>query len=219
MGVGARRRSLETSRAAALRNCLQTRTERTELDLVRQSLAGTPVRRVALPTFDDEVLDWVRDALHASHADERREHEATIRRHQAEYKRLQDRIHAMYVDKLDGLIDTAFFDKMSNQWREEQNRCLREIERHQSADKFYLDEGVELLELARNAQRLFAKREPREKRRLLNFVLSNCTWDDGKVIATFRQPFDLLSETAAIAVRHETGNAADSAKSEIWLGD
>jgi site-specific DNA recombinase len=65
------------------------------------------------------VLEWVRDALHASHADERREHEDAIKCHQAEYKRLQDRINAMYVDKLDGLIDTAFFEKMSNQWREE----------------------------------------------------------------------------------------------------
>ena len=58
--------------------------------------------------FDDEVLEWVRDALHASHVDERCEHEDAIKRHQAEYKRHQDRIHAIYVDKLDGLIDTAF---------------------------------------------------------------------------------------------------------------
>ena len=79
----------------------------------------------------------MRDALHASHADERREHEEAIKRHQAEYKRLQDRINAMYVDKLDGIVDTAFFEKMSNQWREEQNRCLREIEQHQNADKSY----------------------------------------------------------------------------------
>ena len=60
--------------------------------------------------FDDEVLDWVRDALHANLADERREHEEAIKRHQAEHKRLQDRIDAMYVDKLDGLVDTAFYD-------------------------------------------------------------------------------------------------------------
>src|SRR5438477_10380951 len=105
--------------------------------------------------FDDEVLEWVRDALQASHADERHEHEEAIRRHQAEYNRLNDRIHAMYVDKLDGLVDTAFFEKMSNQWREDQSRCQREIERHKNADKSYLDEGVALLDLARNAQRLF----------------------------------------------------------------
>jgi site-specific DNA recombinase len=167
--------------------------------------------------FDDEVLEWVRDALHASHGDERREHEEAIRRHQAEYKRLQDRINAMYVDKLDGLVESAFFEKMSNQWREEQNRCLREIERHQNADKSYKDEGVALLDLARNAQWLFAKQEPREKRRLLNFLLSNCTWENGGVVATFRQPFDMLAETTANAARHATDEVAKPPKIEIWL--
>ena len=169
--------------------------------------------------FDDEVLEWVRDALHASHADERREHQEAIRRHQAEYNRLNDRIHAMYVDKLDGLVDTAFYDRMSNQWREEQNRCQREIERHQEADKSYMDEGVQLLELARNAQRLFAEQEPREKRRLLNFVLSNCTWEDGEVAAIFREPFDMLAETTLNAARVAADGTAKSGKTEIWLGD
>ena len=143
--------------------------------------------------FDDEVLEWVRDALHASHADERREHEEAIKRHQAEYRRLQDRIKAMYVHKLDGLVDTTFFEKMSNQWREEQNRCQREIEQHQEANKSYMDEGVQLLELARNAQLLFAKQEPREKRRLLNFVCRTAPGGMAKWIATFREPFDLLA--------------------------
>ena len=36
--------------------------------------------------FDDEVLEWVRDALHASHADEKREHDAAIERLQAEHR-------------------------------------------------------------------------------------------------------------------------------------
>ena len=169
--------------------------------------------------FDDEVLAWVREALHASHADERREHGEAIRRLQAEHQRLGDRINAMYLDKLDGRVDAAFFDKMSSGWRAEQNRCLREIERHEAAEQSYMDEGVQILELARNAQRLFERQEPREKRRLLNFVLSNCTWEDGEVVATFRQPFDLLAETTASAARCEAGNTAIPAKSEIWLGD
>jgi hypothetical protein len=168
--------------------------------------------------FDDEVLEWVCEALHTGHADECREHEEAIKRHQAEYKRLDERIHAMYVDKLDGLVDATFFERMSNQWREEQNRCLREIERLQAADRSYMDEGVQLLELARNAQRLFAKRDPREKRRLLNFVLSNCIWEDGQVVATFRQPFDLLAETTVSASRVAAGETVKTAKTEIWLG-
>src|SRR5579875_1781213 len=169
--------------------------------------------------FDDEVLEWVRDALHASHADERREHEEAIERLKAEHKRLQARIDAMYVDKLDGTISDEFFGRMARQWREEQSRCLSDIERHQQAEQSYMDEGVQLLELARNAQRLFAKQEPREKRRLLNFLLSNCTWEDGEVVATFRQPFDLLSETALTASRVEAGETTKTARNGIWLGD
>jgi len=80
-----------------------------------------------------------------------------------------------------------------------------------------MDEGVQLLELARNAQKLFEQQEPREKRRLLNFVLSNCTWEDGEVVANFRQPFDLLAETAVSAARAAAGDTAKTAKSEIWL--
>ena len=81
--------------------------------------------------FDDEVLEWVRESLHASHADERREHEDAIRRLQSEHKRLGDRVNAMYLDKLDGRVDVGFFDQMSAQWREQQNQCLREIARHE----------------------------------------------------------------------------------------
>ena len=107
---------------------------------------------------------------------------------------------------------------MAGQWREEQSRCLRDIERRQEAEQSYMDEGVQLLELARNAQSLFANEEPREKRRLLNFLLSNCTWEDGEVVATFRQPFDLLAETAMSAARDAAGETAKTAKTEIWLG-
>ena len=57
--------------------------------------------------FDAEVLEWVREALHASHADEKREHDAAIERLQAEHRRLQARLDAMYVDKLDGHVDVG----------------------------------------------------------------------------------------------------------------
>jgi site-specific DNA recombinase len=167
--------------------------------------------------FDDEVLSWVQEALHSSHADKRREQEEAIARLRAEYDRLQRRLDAMYMDKLDGRVDAAFFDKMAAEWRGEQARCQREIDRHQEADKSYMDEGIQILELARNAQRLFERQEPRQKRRLLNFVLSNCTWEAGEVIATFRQPFDLLAETTVVAAQVERDGRRNLTKSEIWL--
>lgn len=49
-------------------------------------------------------------------------------------------------------------------------RCLRDIERHSAADQSYLEDGVRLLELAKDARRLFDRQDAREKRRLLQFV-------------------------------------------------
>jgi replicative superfamily II helicase len=79
--------------------------------------------------FDDEVLAWVREALHVSHADQRREHDQAIERLQAEHRRLGDRISAMYIDKLDGKIGGDFYDRMADEWREEQSRAIRQHNR------------------------------------------------------------------------------------------
>ncbi len=98
-----------------------------------------------------------------------------------------------------------------------QDRCMREITWHQTADQSYLGEGARLLELAHNAQRLFVKQEPREKRRLLKFMVSNCTWMHGELSATFRQPFDLLAETALMASQESARQGTNPARRPIWL--
>ena len=143
--------------------------------------------------------------------------EAAIDRLRAEYDRLQNRVHAAYVDKVDGRIDAAFFDRLSDEWRREQEQCLRDIEQHQGADQSYLDEGVQLLELARNAQRLFAKQEAKEKRRLLGFLVSNCSWKGGELTTELRQPFDLLHQTVAAAKTKKATEPSFDSFSEIWL--
>jgi len=75
-------------------------------------------------------------------------------------------------------------------------QSLRDISR----TTHYLEEGVTILEMARNAQRLFDSEEPMQKRRLLNFVVSNSTWANGELNANLREPFGFIAE---MAVRHE----------------
>lgn len=169
--------------------------------------------------FDEEILEWVRDALHSSHAQQIQEHERTIVRLRAEHARLQKRVHQAYADKLDGRIDAATFDEMAGEWRAEQARCLAEIERHETADWSYVTDGVKILELAQNAKRLFGTQEPREKRRLLDFVLSNCSWKAGHITAEFRQPFDLLADTNENAAQVAALPGSSSVKDEVWLGE
>ncbi len=170
-------------------------------------------------TFGDSVLSWVTKALRESHVDEQKEHEAAVVRLRAEHDRLQRRLHAMYVDKLDGRVDHSYYAQMSEQWKLEQDQIAHEIDRHLAADHSYLDEGVRLIELAQGAHRLFVRQEPHDQRRLLNFVLSNSTWKDGTLAPIFRQPFDIIAEAAAAARAEGGENALNPAGHPVWLGD
>lgn len=167
--------------------------------------------------FDDEVLAWVSQALRVSHGDEKQHHDEAIERIQAEHDRLQKRIDAMYVDKLDGRIDTDFFDRKAAEWRDEQKKCLERIREHQEANQTYFDEGIRLLELAQKAGKLFRKQSAAEKRRLLGFVLSNCVWKEGRLTAAYRQPFDLLAKNVVELKSKMPASNAKTGTFDIWL--
>ena len=168
--------------------------------------------------FDEEVIGWVREALRESHADEQHLRSEAVARLQAQHALLQRRLDTMYEDKLDGRVDEAFFDRKAAEWRAEQARLLQGMEAHNSADQTYMDEGMRLLELARRAYELFKKQEPGEKRRLVNFLLSNSTWRDGTLSATFRQPFDMLVVAASSQGREKATGIASDGLFDNWRG-
>jgi site-specific DNA recombinase len=68
-------------------------------------------------------------------------------------------------------------------------------------------------------RRLRGKGDPLEKRRLLNFVVSNSTWSDDELSVTFRQPFDLLAQTTTIVAGGDGGSGLNSPRHPGWLGD
>ncbi len=114
---------------------------------------------------------------------------------QNQYQKLQDRIDAMYVDKLDGKISEELFSRKSEEWSTDQANILRKIDQHQGANRSYLEEGIRLLELAQVAVTLYEKQDTEVKRNLLNSVFSNSTWKDGKLIPAYRKLFALLAIT------------------------
>jgi len=89
--------------------------------------------------------------------------------------------------------------------------------RTSSANRTYIEESVQLLRLADRAHALFERQKPAEKRRVLNFVFSNCVWKEGLLSAEYRQPFDMLA-LAPEAPGDQVGeDAAKTASFEKWL--
>lgn len=87
----------------------------------------------------------------------------------------------MYADKLDGRVDDGFFERKSKEWGSEQDRVQRDIGRHHAASEAYIEDGVGVLELAARARELFIQQDPREKCRVLDSLVSSCTWANGEL--------------------------------------
>ena len=168
-------------------------------------------------TFDDEVLEWVREALRESHGDKMRFVAEALSRLQIEYAKLQARLDAMYEDKLDGRIDAAYFDRKAGEYRTEQARVRAAIEQRATADQSYTEQGIRLLELAQKAWRLFEQQSGAEQRKLLGFVLSNCTLTKAGLVAQFKQPFDLLRESARDALKKNAPQGDLEGARSVWL--
>ena len=133
-------------------------------------------------------MDWIVEALHQSHADEKRFREDAIIRLQEEQSKIQNRLDRLYDDRLDGFIEPDFFERKSREWRQTQKRFADQITDYQEAANDYVQDGIRLLELSKKAYFLYKQQDSSEKRKLLNFVCSNSMWKDHTLTATFRQP-------------------------------
>ncbi len=123
----------------------------------------------------------------------------------------------MYIDKLDGSISQEFFNRKSEEWRTEQTSIMSNIEKHQNVNQNYLDDGLKLLELSQRAVNLYDRQTMVEKRRLLDYVVSNSTWKNGKLTPQYRQPFDLIAVTNHSYQKKKVANSEISDLRPIWL--
>ena len=76
---------------------------------------------------------------------------------------------------------------------------------------------MRLLELAQGAGRLFRQQSGAEQRRLLGFVLSNCSWRDGHLTTASRQPVDLLAKNVIAIEEGLRGRSPKKRQFDNWL--
>ncbi len=171
------------------------------------------LRRLRL---DDEVVDWVREALHTSHEEQRRYHAEAVARLQRQHTAIQKRVDVLYEDRLDGRIHLATYEQKANEMRAQQAHVLADIASHQRADKVYMEEGIALLELAGTALELYESQNASQQRRMLGFLCSNSEFRDGRLAVTFRKPFDVLAESIETALEAEVASGESDDAYQEW---
>ena len=140
------------------------------------------------------MVELVKNSLLDSHRDEIEYHRNKVRALESQKTKLENRIHQVYIDKLDSKISKERYDSMTNEWQQEINNIRNAIERYEDADSNYLSQGVHILELCNKAYDMYLRKEPLERAKLLRIILSNCSLDGVTLCPTYRKPFDLFAK-------------------------
>jgi len=89
-------------------------------------------------------------------------------------------------------ISEDFWNRKSLTWEAELGTIDGEIRRVQQPTRATSINAEKILELAKKAVVLYKSQDSAEQRRLLETVLSNCTFNRGTLCPTYTSPFDLL---------------------------
>jgi site-specific DNA recombinase len=147
-------------------------------------LLGTVIKPIQIPP---EVAEQIGRALRSSDGDAERHRAAVLR--ELEQRRKLDR---GYDDFVEGRISEAFWARKSAAWEAELHTIDAEQARVEAPRPTMFVTAQKILELAKQAENLYQSQNPAEQRRLLETVLSNCTFNRGSLCPTYNKPFDLL---------------------------
>jgi site-specific DNA recombinase len=93
-------------------------------------------------------------------------------------------------------VEEAFYRRNVSQWREEQTQIRARIERHEKADQNYIEQGIRLVEIARNASEFYKSQGQAERAALLRFLMAGLSLQGDRVVPAFKPPFDIIHRIA-----------------------
>lgn len=166
------------------------RTSVPESEFDRQFVASLELIRMP-----EEAVSFVVTALKESHHDKMEYRDRVVSELESELKKLESRLDAMYLDKLDGKVSAAYYDKKHREWRRQMEKISSKIVQHGHANEGYLEEGVKLLELVQHAVSTYKMLDTSGKGSFLKIMHSNSCWRDGQLHHEYRKPFDFIAET------------------------
>lgn len=155
------------------------------------------------------ILQGVRDSL----KDKIAYHNRLVAQLESQIRLLQNRIDQVYLDKLDGKISEEFWKTHSQKWSAEKEQLLAKLLAVQKADTHYLDNARFIIELAKSASGLFKNGNAAEKRRIIDMLVSNCSYKDGNIDVELKPVFGMVFETA------KTRNWCARLDSNQWPAD
>jgi site-specific DNA recombinase len=153
-------------------------------------LLGDVLKRIDVP---EEVAARIAEELRANQSELERTRQDTLAQLAQRRRNVQSKLDRAYDDYLEGRLSEALWTRKSAEWESELVAVDAELGQLSLPMPTYAATAGRILELAKNAYSLYCEQDFVERRRLLDTVLSNCTFDRGTLCPTYVKPFDLLS--------------------------
>ena len=160
----------------------------TEEDLIGQ--VQIAFRNIQVPT---DILEDIQKDLNKTYESERSFYRTSIEDGRKEYDKLDRMIQEAYFDKLEGKISDTQYSAVLDKLKARQSALSEQLKDHSEADKQFLITSSYLLNLANRAEELFVSSEVEQKRQLINFVLSNLKLNDKQLVWEYKKPFEMMA--------------------------
>ena len=160
---------------------------------IRQETLADRLADVIRPIqISAEIADDISKAIRSSGQDAERSRTEALRQLDQRRRAITSKLDRGYEDLLEGRISDDFWARKSKAWEAELVVVDGEQAQIETPQPDSIVTAEEILELAKRAEILYKSQDPAEQQRLLETVLSNCTFDSGSLCPTYSKPFDLL---------------------------
>lgn len=150
-----------------------------------------------------EEADELKTRIKEDHAEEIKYKENAIQTLQDRYNKLEKRLEVLYEDRLDEKITPAFWESKKLEVDKEQASILSDLKRIKNEETKYYEIGINIMDLARNAGRIYEKRTPEEKRLLLNSMFASMTLLGKDLTCEPKEAIKVLSKRVKEKVERE----------------
>jgi site-specific DNA recombinase len=148
-------------------------------------------------SLSDMQADQISEALNATHARVQAAQRAEIEAFTQALQELEGAEDELYLDLKRGRVDEDGYKRQLARIRSERQRFVGLLAEAQRAiDGAYLHVAKKILELATRAKSLWDSRNARERRELLDKILSNPQLDGATVRYDFKKPFRAIAKMA-----------------------
>jgi site-specific DNA recombinase len=152
-------------------------------------LLGGVIKPIQITT---EVAEGIAKSLRATDQETAKRRASDLRQLDQRRSAAAMKLDRGYDDFVSGKISEEFWSRKSKEWEAELQTVEAAQGRLQQPQTSTTATAEKTLELAKQAENLYKSQDPLEQRRLLETVLSNCTFDSGTLCPTYSKPFDLL---------------------------